>query len=353
MTTTTETFVLHVDSRDRDYAVFPDPNQYRVRLPRTYRHVVAARLLGAELPSSFAVFAASLGNTTLAATVGGAAFVVVLPDGNYTQSTFPAALQLALEDATAHNWTVTLDAATYRLVLECNDDFSFDTRATAAGVGPQPAEWGLGYFVGLPKGAVTSSTAKLLSPPGVVSLNPYTYVLLDVEELNAVETGGLFGTEAGRTTFAKIPLSVATYEYNFTGREAYQTLLASVQYRPARRLDRLSVRFRFHDDRAVDFRGVEHSFSIELTCAAPAKPALTVIQPPKPPRAPPVVVVKAAAAEPAVVVQRRRPKYLAAVLAVLLLAGGGAWWLVRRRGRGVHAVAGFAALETGAPVAKW
>lgn len=357
-TTTTETFVVHVDSRDRDFGIFPKPNDYRVRLPRKYRHVVAARLLGAELPSSYVVFAAALGNTTLAATVNGVPCTVVLPDGNYTQATFPTALQTALSDASAHDFVVSLDAATYRLVIECKQhDFTLDTRSGAAGVSSDPAEWGLGYFMGLPKDAISASTAKVLSPPGVLSLNPYTYMLLDIEELNAVETGGLFGTESGRTTFAKIPLSSASYEYVFTGRDAqYQMHLASAHFRPARHFDRLSVRFRFHDDRAVDFRGVEHSFSIELTCLAPAKPSLTVVERPKPRRPPaaaPVVVVQPAtpAASPP---QSRPRRRVAVVVVVVLIAAAAGVWAVRRRYSA--APAGFGGAGGGAisaPVAKW
>ncbi len=357
-TTTTETFVVHVDSRDRDFGIFPKPNDYRVRLPKKYRHVVGARLLGAELPSSFSVFAAALGNTTLAATVNGTSYTVVLPDGNYTQSTFPAALQTALDDATSHNFTVSLDAATYQLVIQCQQhDFTFDTTTGAAGVSADPVEWGLGYFIGLPKGQVSASAGRVLSLPGVLSLNPYTYMLLDVEELNAVETGGLYGTEAGRTTFAKIPLSTTSFEYVFTGRDShYQTHLASARFRPARHFDRLSVRFRFHDDRAVDFRGIEHSFSIELTCLAPSKPSLTVIERPKPRRPPaaaPVVVVHppaAPAASPPQSSPRRRR--VAVVAVVVLVAAAAGVWAVRRRYSVAAPAAGLAGAIS-APVAKW
>ena len=272
-------FVVHVDSRDRDFETYSSPNTYKIRLPAKYTHVVAARLLGCELPSSFFVFSAANGNTALAVTwyggPAGAAIsaTVTLPDGNYNQNTICPFLETALNDAFAGStWTASLNLVTYQLTLaENGHDFQVDTRTTAVGVSADPVEWGLGYYLGIPKGALLTSSGKTLTLPGVASLNPFTYILLDIAELNNVDTGGLYGSEVGPRTFAKVPLSNASFEYVFTGKDAtYQMHLAHVQYRPPiQRLDRLSIAFKFHNGQVVDFNGVEHSFSIELTCRLP------------------------------------------------------------------------------------
>lgn len=44
---------LVVNSADRDETKYPNPNEYRVDLPREYRNVTAARLTSAELPRAF------------------------------------------------------------------------------------------------------------------------------------------------------------------------------------------------------------------------------------------------------------------------------------------------------------
>jgi hypothetical protein len=328
----TVTHIVHVDSRDRNFAVFPDPNSYRVRLPRKYAHVLSARLLGAELPSSYFVFSAALGNTQLTIIHNAVTYVATIADGNYNRTTMPAAIALAMGDATGHTYTGTLDDVTGQLTIDGTQPFSIDTRTTATGVGSAPAEWGLGYFLGFAKGAVTTY-ATSATAPGCMSLNPYTYLLLDIDELSNVETGGLFGTELGAKTFAKIPMNSASFDYVFSGRDPHQTLLGTVEYRPPlQSLDRLSVRFRFHDDRAVDFRAVEHSFSIELTCRVPHASAIAVIDAPvaaaprrsrrvfAPPPPPPVLPTK----------NKNKTKVAAAVV-VVVVAGTGWWWLTRRR----------------------
>jgi hypothetical protein len=344
-----ETHVVHVDSRDRDFERFPAPNAYRVRLPRKYRRVVAARLLGAELPSSYFVFSAALGNTKIAGTAGAGAtpFVATIPDGNYTRTTIQTAIALALHDATGHTFSATLDDTTYRLTISSNQRFSIDTRTTAAGVrASDPVEWGLAYFLGFPKGLVTASdAADTVTPPGVVSLNPYTYMFLDIAELANVETGGQFGTENGGKTFAKIPLSPVSFEYVFTGRDVSQTRVGTAEFRPpVQSLDRLSVLFRFHDGNPIDFNGVEHSFSLELTCRVESAPRLR-------PSLPVADVVThnthnttkkiiVAVPPPQVDAARRRRRAAAAV--AMVAVAGGAWVLWRRRrAQFAPAAAGF------------
>jgi hypothetical protein len=326
----TITHIVHVDSRDRDFTRFPDPNSYRVRLPRKYEHVLSARLLGAELPSSYFVFSAALGNTQLTVVHNAVVYIATIPDGNYNRTTMPPALALAMHDATTHTYTVTLDDVTGQLTIDSNQPFSIDTRTTATGVGSAPAEWGLAYFLGFPKGAVTAY-ATSVTAPGCASLNPYTYLLLDIDELSNVETGGLFGTEMGAKTFAKIPMDSASFDYVFSGRDPHQTLLGTVQYRPPiQKLDRLSVRFRFHNDTPVDFRDVEHSFSIELTCRVPHAPAIAVMDTPRPQvphKRRRVVVV---APQPAVHKSPDRRKKVA-VVAVVAVVVAGIWFTTRRR----------------------
>lgn len=334
----TETHVVHVDSRDRDYDRFPAPNAYRVRLPRKYRRVVSARLLGAELPSSYFVFSAALGNTQLAGSVdaGATPFVATIPDGNYTSQTISPAVELALSDATGHSFTVSLDAVTYRLTIESNHAFRIDTRDTAAGVGATPTEWGLGYFLGFPKGVETASdVGDMVVAPGVVNLNPYTYMLLDIDELAYVETGGQFGTENGGKTFAKIPLSPVSFEYVFTGRDVSQVRIGTAEFRPPiQSLDRLSVRFRFHDGRTVDFNGVEHSFSLELTCRVESAPRL---RPSLPADATHTTTTHNNTTKKTIVVaappppRKTKTKRVVVTVAVAAAVAVGAWLLWRRR----------------------
>ncbi len=250
-----------VDSRDRDFDVYPTPSSYRVRLPKSYKQVTAARLLSADIPASFYVFSADHGTTTLDVSVSGVPAQLVIPDGNYDTDSMCAQLGASLRAAyPSKTFTVTVSARTMQLEIACTqgDAVAVDTTAYA----DAPAtDWGLGYYLGFPRGAVTAGAPDLTSP-GMVNMNPFTYILLDIEELGTVDEGGMYGDVVGRGCFCKLPVYGTSFEYIF--RDA-DTATKPVDCRPPiAKLETLTVRFRLHNGKLVDFRDVEHSFLLEL-----------------------------------------------------------------------------------------
>lgn len=324
---------LLVDSRDRDFEAHPGAGSYRVRLPRQYRHVTAARLLSADIPSSFFVFSAAHGNTSLVVRVGTLRpATVTLPDGNYDTETLPSQLALALRQAfPTKTLDVSIDPLTMQLVIECGegDAVEVDTRGDADA---KPTDWGLAYYLGFPRGVLASGAP--LRGPGVVNLNPFTYILLDIAELGTVDEGGMYGGAVGKGCFAKIPISGISYEYIFRD---VDKAVDAVECKPAvPRLETLTVTFRLHSGAAIDFRGVEHSFLLEVVTKDPAPPRGLALGPAV--RAPrrrrrrrglPSGVGVAVDAPPTAVVRPPSPRYATWAAVVVLLAGG--WWWYRRR----------------------
>lgn len=247
-------YYLTLDSRDRNYDDHPDPAAYRIRLPKTYKKVVSARLLGAELPGSFYVFTAARNTTSVR--VNGQD--VTLPDGNYTVSTIATELKNALVLAFGGSWGVEVDPVTMKLSIAHPEGVSLDTHTDAY----SNSEWGLAYFLGFDKNRVYSGT--VVTSPRVVNLNPQTYALLDIRQLNGVDESAMDGGEVGSGCFAKVPLDVNAFEYAcFRPAEP----LAVPQRPVVPKLEFLDVSWRWHDGSSIDFNGAEHSFAIELVCA--------------------------------------------------------------------------------------
>lgn len=254
---------LLIDSRDRDYAKYPTPSRYVVKLPETLHNVTNAVLISAEMPATYYVFAASKGNTSIKVTVSGVTATVTVPDGNYTFTTMAAALKSALDTAfTAAGVTfaVTFDAATFKCSLAAtpsSTSWSIDCTGVTGFT-----HWGLGYFLGLARDAVTSSVGGVIRASTVANMNPEMYFLIDIEELNAVSEAAMYAGGGARGCFAKVPLMQPTFEYSF-----YDKTLVCNDIRPPRaRLDKLTVSIRFHDGTLVDFHDAEHSMTLELTC---------------------------------------------------------------------------------------
>lgn len=268
-----------IDSRDRNYDVFPKSSQFVVELPEVLKNVVNAVLVCAEMPLSYYVFSASRGNTTLNFTVGGMPYTAVIPDGNYTTAQMTAALKTAMDTASGGDFTVSIDPSSMKITISI---FSFAFSIDTTGV-TKTSDWGLGYYLGLPRNVVTSgvnvSGEHILVGTNVVSLNPENYLLIDIEELNGLQQTSPITTRvttdpysgkqisqedagSGRKVFAKVTLDKESYQYNF-----YDRTLTFVDIRPqVAKMERLRVSVRFHDGTLVDFNGGEWSMSLEFAC---------------------------------------------------------------------------------------
>lgn len=283
-----EYHTLHVDSVDRSYDAYPNPNSYVITLPKTYYNVVEARLLTAEFPNSFYVFRAAANTTTIRVALDATSADVTIPDGNYNDVTIAEALVDALEVAfPGETFTVAVDEVTLALTIECTSSpaatVSIDT--TVHCDASKRTNWGLGYYLGFEPSAVSSGTGGVTSPR-VVSLNPYTYFMLDITELNGADEYGMM------KTFCKIPVDVSSFGYMYYNATSFGAPAVRPHNSRIARLTQLTVSVRFHDGTPVDFNDVEHSFSIVLGCV-PRGSSMPVVEPaPIPPPSPVVVSTK-------------------------------------------------------------
>ena len=250
-----------IDSRDRDYAKNPSPSEYVVFLPEAIHNVSNAVLISAEMPSTYYVFSAAKANTSLVVTADGTTQTITVPDGNYTFTTLASALDSALESAfPGITFVVAFNEATARCSITASP--SNTVLAVDCTAATRPTGWGLGYYLGFAKGVVTSGTGTVTGT-SVANTNPETYMLVDIDELNAVSQAAIYseGSTMGKV-FAKVPICNSSFQYSF-----YDKTLICNEVRPPRaRLDRLSISIKFHDGTLVDFHGAEHSLTIELTC---------------------------------------------------------------------------------------
>lgn len=240
--------LVHVDSRDRLDWETTTPTNYVFPLPTDLRQVVGARIVSVEMPSSFYVFKSSYGNTSLEVTLGGSLTKnVIIPDGNYTSTTIQQALQTALNDAfSPSTFACVISQTTLQLSIQESTDQTIEIDTSGA---EDEFEFSktLAYFLGFRYG-VSAVGDPILTAPGVVSLNPFTYSLLDITELQGGASsyeGGMYGARyAPASAFAKIPINNNSFEYTFWE----PTTPTTIRCNPALpRLTQLTVRWRFHD----------------------------------------------------------------------------------------------------------
>ena len=265
--------ILLVDSRDRDFATFPTPDRYVLRLPCEYKNVTAVRLRGAEVPTSFFAFTAALGNVAIGACLCDASGVqvgsiktIALPEGNYDAAVLASTLQALLTAAftsTSTTFSVNVDGTTGRLVTKVtagsSPQFAWVTAGSAYNSGAS-VRWGLGYHLGLPPGAFLPGAT--VTSTATVVLSVCDYILLSVAEFNAL---GEAGADGGlNRAFAKFPLTGGNFQTLFCDDKTLSYNEARLNP-PLRRLDRVTVGWHYHGVNVpINFNGVDHSFTLEF-----------------------------------------------------------------------------------------
>lgn len=268
-----------IDSRDRQITGASSPGNYTVILPAVYNNVYSITLRSYEIPLTYNTFGACLGNTTLSVTYtpsGGATGTsnITIPDGNYTTTTLPYAVTTALQTISAGlglSWSPntlksTISSVNVQDSIVLNLSGSSSVNCGAGTNTPLSTYWGLGYYLGFYPQAYTSASGAITSS-FMMNPNPDTYIILELAGLNKLDETGLDGRVAGRIdgAFAKIPLTQNSGEYLFFADSSGTSPLNHRVYNPpVARLDRLTIRWRRHDGRTIDFNGGEHSFTLEL-----------------------------------------------------------------------------------------
>jgi len=261
----TSKHILSVDSRDRDYSIYPFSNNYKIKLPVEYKNIVTVKLKGTELPLSYYVFSSVYENTTIRICIYNntgtnieSVSDITIPDGNYNIIILEDALKTLLDIAfPPYIFTVTVDPISLKLILS-NDVGRQIGIDTTVFINSKSSGWGLGYYLGFNKNVLLKTNTS----PNMVILNPYNYMLLELNsEFNLLdETGDKY-----KSAFAKIPLNTNKFDYVFKEEQccAYNEALFNP---PLGKLDRLDVIWKFHDGNLVQFNNTEHSFTLQIEC---------------------------------------------------------------------------------------
>lgn len=257
-----------VDSRDRNYDRYPEPDEYEVQLPFYLRNVVRATLISAELPLSFYVFRNDQFRTDWTMEIDGLERTITIPDGNYSFDRMAQTLTDLWTEAftDAYHIRVSIDEVTHRTRIQVDKEggvkpFSFRTTELET---TKETGWGLPYYLGFDRDReYKSDETGVIESKRPAVLFPETYLLLDIDGLNFVHESGPYGTTDARRTFAKIPTTLGDpFAYILWDKP----ITTNVVRPPIPELQRLRVRFRFHDGTPVRFHGIEHSFTLEIWC---------------------------------------------------------------------------------------
>ena len=255
--------VVIVDSQDRNITSYPNQTSYRLELPTVYKQVKKVRLLSMEISASFYIFRSEYNNTTLHIGIyddesyDSGVIQITLPDGNYNVNTIGTVLSRLLNDNSdltygGVTFTVTVDQNTslLNIITTPARTVYIDTTYVSTYAVPQIRNWGLEYYLGFAYNAV--STGSPLIATQLIKLNPYNYMILDIKELNRIDEA----TKGLNTAFSKIPIITNSFEL-ITLYENCCTFNQAELNPYIAKLGTLTISWRFHDNRPINFNNVD------------------------------------------------------------------------------------------------
>ncbi|MCU1372712.1 MAG: hypothetical protein JWO77_3906 [Ilumatobacteraceae bacterium] len=121
------------------------------------------KVLECMIPSSW--YSTASNNNTVNVTVGGSIYNATIPSGNYTVSTFPAALQSALTTAVANGWTVTFNDVQRNLTITGTTAFTFNNYTAGTSAFKQ-----IGMEKNISTASGTTWTGSVIDLSGITSL---------------------------------------------------------------------------------------------------------------------------------------------------------------------------------------
>jgi hypothetical protein len=308
--------LVSVHSIDRDITKYPNPNVFSINLPQPIVNVQSLRLVQSTFPVNYYTFSVNYENTQFHFTYRDIDYCATIQEGTYTPCQLATELTNVMNDWTkSDTFSVYYDPVgnqlwfgntTHRFTLDFNYKINYGppehivpTQCNTSIRWFQYAYWGLPYYIGYNKKQYLATEDPILIPkfnylqptPGgipikyvvvpdkerVVDIGGERDIYMEVDKYNSYDELYPY-TESGRdfysnnaytgkvnSAFAKIPIDLATSQNSRN-----LLLLNYVQYEPPiERIARLDFRFRFHDGRLVDFRGLEFNFTLEFNSLRP------------------------------------------------------------------------------------
>jgi len=312
--------LVSIHSEDRDITKYPEANEFWITLPQPLLNVQSLRLVQSTFPIDYYTFSNEYQNTKFRFTYYDTAtlepnppytksYCVTIQEGTYTPCQLAQELTNVMNNALQTDNNI-IDKKTFNVFYDVVGsklwfgntknkftlDFNYkmeypEIKCTQPIVWYNYSRWGLPYYLGydkeqyeatepvnlinyLPPSTGGASITYMVQPlPKVINIVGDKDIYMEVEKYNSYDELYPY-TESNKNAydnnayngkvngaFAKIPLDPI-----IGSQDSRNLLLINiVQYEPPiERIAKLRFRFRFHDGRLVDFRGLEFNFTLEF-----------------------------------------------------------------------------------------
>ena len=181
-------YILHVDSRFRESPFQSTAGDFYLRPLAPLKNVLRVRVVSVEMPYTYPFFTEGRRNVRIDVfdkTVSPEIISsVMLPTGNYTPAELAEELTTRLADAGAGWLSVLYDPATNRFTfVSLKPAWAIDTTADSW---DRPFDYGLGYYLGLPRAVIDISGSFGYTAPGCAVVSGDNYLFLKMNDFDCI-----------------------------------------------------------------------------------------------------------------------------------------------------------------------
>lgn len=251
---------LLIDSRDRDYSLYPNSNSYKLDFNRKYRDVVAIKLTKGMIPHSG--FYVSSQNNTIYFSEGTTNLTASIVTGYYTQAELFTAIETAMDAAGSNTYSLALTSDQKRnVIITATDTFKLQFLSATG----EYLENCMGRLLGFAlENSATAATTQTGTHPFCENIDEEPYVAIHLKEAPNMCSLGRGADQA----FAIIPLQSTNADgcgREFFGKHTANTGETVKHYNPPiDTLRSMTIQFKKHDGSLYDFNGKEHFLMFDI-----------------------------------------------------------------------------------------
>lgn len=258
-----------VDSKDRNTALFNQPNRYDIDLPDDIDDVVSAQLLTSCIPfTGYAInqyhnnVLFTFGTTISNSTTRNDFYVAQLTPGQYTESQLATEIASKMTSVSGIPFTVIFSAATGKLSISSSQDFLLVTCNELLKPNGTLISFSDVYqnvlstcrVLGIAPNTTISSTSASLTLPNMVNLNYFNYMVMYIKQFDLNKSSSSILNKS----FAVIVNSKDSQNI-IDDPEVIKIFSPIIP-----RLYKLSITFYDREGNPYDFNGVDHWFEIQF-----------------------------------------------------------------------------------------
>jgi len=272
---------INVDTRFSDEYKLASTASFTITLPERIPDVTSMFVSTLELPMSFYNISTALGNNTFTVVLGGTTKSIIIPDGQYSDTTTLAAeisslLTAASISATVLTFTVDNNKAVFTPKSSSgNGTIYFDTDSSG-NFDKYHFKSKLGWLLGFRETRIVlnySAAVAAVTSDAFINVSGPRYLYLVVDEYSKGNQNSfvcpLFNSRINKNILARIAIDTTFAPFGkILVATEYNGLLVSDRRDYTGKIDLLRLNVQLIDElgRNVDLNGLDYSFCLEVAC---------------------------------------------------------------------------------------